>query len=243
MILIPAIDIIGGQAVRLRQGEFNQKTVYPLLPEEYAVKWVNQGAEILHLVDLEATLSGAPVNQAAVKKIRTTIDKKIELGGGVRSEETFKFWIDEGIDRIVVGTKALEEDFIKSLTKKYSDNLVVSLDVRDRKVQTQGWITHTDIDYLKLAKRLEDLGVKHFIYTDISKDGVLEGPNFEGFEELLDTVLATVVLSGGVSHMDHIKRLASIQKPNFYGAIIGKALYEGKLEFGKAVYLLKESYA
>jgi phosphoribosylformimino-5-aminoimidazole carboxamide ribotide isomerase len=243
MILIPAIDIIGGQAVRLTRGEFNQKTVYPQLPEEYAKKWVNQGAEMLHLVDLEATLKGAPVNHQNVKKIRESVSVKIEIGGGVRSEETFKFWIDEGIDRIVVGTKALEEKFIKSLSKSYADNLVVSLDVKMGKVQTQGWITSTDIDYLELAKRLEDLGVKHFIYTDISKDGALEGPNWGGFEALLKSVSSTVILSGGMSHLDHVRKMTTISYPNFLGAIIGKAIYEGRIDLGKAINLLKESYA
>lgn len=243
MILIPAIDIIAGQAVRLTRGEFNQKTVYPLLPEEYAVKWVNQGADMLHLVDLEATLKGSPVNHQKVKKIREAVSVKLEIGGGVRTEDTFKFWIDEGIDRIVVGTKALEEGFIKKLSPEYAENLVVSLDVKAGKVQTQGWITSTDIDYLELAKRLEDLGVKHFIYTDISKDGAMEGPNWGGFEALLKTVSGSAVLSGGVSHLDHIRKMTSLTQTNFLGAIVGKAIYEGKIELAKAINILKESYA
>lgn len=242
MILIPAIDIIGGQTVRLRQGEFNQKTVYPLRPEEYAKAWVRDGAEMIHLVDLEATLKGAPVNHQTIRKIRETVSVKLEIGGGVRSVETFKFWVDEGIDRIVVGTKALEEKFIKSLLPKYADQLVVSLDCRQGKVQTQGWITGTDIDYLELASKLEGLGVKHFVYTDIAKDGVLEGPNLSGLLSLLEKVNATVTLSGGISRLEHIREVVMIQKSNFYGVIIGKALYENKLDLGKAIQIVKGIY-
>jgi phosphoribosylformimino-5-aminoimidazole carboxamide ribotide isomerase len=243
MILIPAIDLIGGQAVRLRQGEFHQKKVYPLHPVDYAIKWVNQGAKMLHLVDLEATLEGRPVNHRTIENIRASVSVPLEVGGGIRSKETFQRWLEIGVDRIVIGTKALEEDFIKDLAKEYPDRLVVSLDVRDSFVQTEGWISGTKINYLDLAKRLTDLGVKHFIYTDISKDGTLEGPNWAGLEALLEATPATVILSGGVSHLDHVRRLAGIKRPNLYGAIIGKALYEGKIELGKAVYLLGELHA
>jgi len=240
MILIPAIDLIGGQAVRLKQGEFNQKTVYPYLPMEYAQRWVNQGAQMLHLVDLEATLEGRPVNHKTIENIRASVKIPLEVGGGVRTAETFHHWISLGIDRVVVGTKALNDGFIKGIVKKYPAQLVVSLDCREGKVQTQGWITGTDIGYLELAKRLVDLGVNHFIYTDIAKDGVLEGPNWEGLEALLVATPATVILSGGFSSLDHVRQLAKVKHPNLFGAIIGKALYEEKIELGKAVNLLSE---
>jgi phosphoribosylformimino-5-aminoimidazole carboxamide ribotide isomerase len=243
MYLKPAIDLIDGQAVRLTRGEFSQKTVYPLTPKEYAAKWLEAGAEVLHLVDLDATLAGKPVNDKIISDIRSMTDVILEIGGGVRSEETFKFWVDKGVDRIVVGTKALEEGFIKKLTDSYAQNLVVGLDVKEGLVQTEGWVTSTNINYIDLAKRLEDLGVKHFVYTDISKDGVLQGPDMEGLVKLLESVESTVVLSGGVSSAEHVMSAASLEKPNLFGAIVGKALYEGQMDLAKAISQLKESYA
>ena len=240
MIIIPAIDLISGQAVRLTRGEFNQKTVYPFSPIEYAKKWVNQGAKMIHLVDLEATLDGKPANYKAIENIRASVSVPLEMGGGVRTLDTFKRWIEIGMNRVVVGTKALNDSFIKKITKDYADQLVVSLDVREGKVQTEGWITGTKIDYLELAKKLVDLGVKHFVYTDISKDGALEGPNWGGLALLLEAVPATVVLSGGFSRLEHVKQLAAMKQPNLFGAIIGKALYEEKFELGQAVNLVNE---
>jgi phosphoribosylformimino-5-aminoimidazole carboxamide ribotide isomerase len=240
MILIPAIDLIGGQAVRLTRGEFNQKTVYPSSPINYAKKWVNQGAEMIHLVDLEATLKGKPVNHKTIENIRSAVSCSLEVGGGVRTLDTFRYWAGLGIDRIVIGTQALHEGFIKKLVKEDPEKLVVSLDARNGIVQTQGWITATNRNYLELAKRLFELGVKHFIYTDISKDGVLEGPNWEGLKALLEATPASVILSGGFSRLENVRELARLQYPNLFGAIIGKALYEEKIELGKAIYLLKE---
>jgi len=243
MILIPAIDLISGQAVRLTRGEFNQKSIFPFTPVEYAQKWVNQGAELIHIVDLEATLEGRPINHKTIENIRSKVSVRLQIGGGVRTKEIFKKWIDCGVDRVVVGTKALDEPFIKGILKDFPDQTVVSLDVREGKVQTEGWITSTPISHSELAKKLAGLGVQHFVYTDISRDGVLEGPNWEGLESLLNEVSAKIILSGGVSHRDHVKRLATLSQKydNLYGAIIGKALYTEKVKLGELVQLLKET--
>ena len=230
MTIYPAIDILGGQAVRLIQGRKDQMTVYGD-PIEMATKWVNKGAEWLHVVDLDGAFEGKPKNLGVLRNMAAAVPKaKIQVGGGIRSMSTVGLLFDAGIERIVLGTAAVQDqEFVKNALANHSGRVAIGIDARDGNVQVSGWTEDSQIGAIDLARRLQDAGVRLVIYTDISRDGVLEGPNVEATRQMLENTQLSVIASGGVSSLKDVHRLAEINHPKLEGVIIGKALYEGRI--------------
>lgn len=235
MIVIPAIDIRAGRVVRLRQGDYNRETVYAGLPSEAAAKWEAAGAGMIHVVDLDGALRGKSVNLSVVTDIAKRVKAKIELGGGLRDEASISAALKAGAYRVVIGTGALNKDFLASCVKKFGDRIVVGIDAKDGMVRTKGWTESSDINALDLAREIERLGVKTVIYTDIATDGMLKGPNIKALSILLDSVKMDVIASGGVSSIDDIMKLKAVGKDNLAGVIIGKALYEDTIDLKEAI--------
>lgn len=238
MIILPAIDIKDNKCVRLSQGDFNKIKIYSSNPLEMALKWQKEGAEYLHLVDLDGAKNEAFINRKSIEKIAQSIDIPIQIGGGIRSEEKVKSLLALGVSRVILGTAAVENTaLLKTLLSKYgNDKIVVSIDAKDGKVATRGWKVISEINSLDLCKKLQDIGVKTIVYTDISKDGMLLGPNFDIYEELMKKTNLNIIASGGVSFMEDVIKL---NKMNLYGAIIGKAFYDGLLNFREVIECLK----
>jgi len=236
MTIYPAIDILGGQAVRLIQGRKDQMTVYGD-PIEMATKWVNKGAEWLHVVDLDGAFEGKPKNLGVLRNMAAAVPKaKIQVGGGIRSMSTVGLLFDAGIERIVLGTAAVQDqEFVKNALAKHSGRVAIGIDARDGDVQVSGWTEDSQIGAIDLARRLQDAGVRLVIYTDISRDGVLEGPNVEATRQMLENTQLSVIASGGVSSLKDVHRLAEINHPKLEGVIIGKALYEGRIRIEEAL--------
>ena len=236
MTIYPAIDILGGQAVRLTQGRKDQTTVYGE-PIEMATKWVNKGAEWLHVVDLDGAFEGRPKNLGVLRNMAAAVPRaKIQVGGGIRSMSTVGLLFDAGIERIVLGTAAVQDqEFVKNALAKHSGRMAIGIDARDGYVQISGWTKDSQIGAIDLARRLQDAGVRLVIYTDISRDGVLEGPNIEATRQMLENTQLSVIASGGVSSLQDVHRLAEINHSRLEGVIIGKALYEGRIRIEEAL--------
>lgn len=236
MKVYPAIDILGGKAVRLRQGRKSDATVYGD-PLEMAKKWVAKGAEWLHVVDLDGAFEGMPKNIGVLRKMAAAVpNAKIQLGGGIRSMETIETLLDAGIQRVVLGTAAVQDqEFVKTALAEQPYNVAIGIDARDGNVQVAGWTEDSHFAAIDLANRLHDLGAKLVIYTDIARDGVLEGPNIEAMKEMLDNTEVSVIASGGVSSIADIRQLADLDHWRLDGVIIGKALYEGRIEIEEAM--------
>lgn len=229
MILFPAIDIRNGNCVRLIQGDYAQETIYGDSPTEMALMWEQKGAEYLHLIDLDGAKTGNSLNQTAIKSIAESVSIPVQVGGGIRSIETIKSHIENGVSRVIIGTAAITDPaFLEEAVKIYGDKIAVSIDARNGYVATDGWTETSDVQAIDLIKRLEDIGVKTIVYTDIFKDGMLEGPNFEELSTIDRATTLDVIASGGVTTKEDIDKLKDM---NMYGAIIGKALYDGNLKF------------
>ena len=239
MIVIPAIDIRGGRVVRLAQGRFSDETVYSDSPIETALKWASYGVEMIHIVDLDGARDGVPRNLGIVKEIKANVRCAIEFGGGVRDERTFKAALDAGASKVVLGTRALEEDFLKRMAADFSGSLVVGIDASEGIVRTKGWVFSTGIEAVELARKAESLGVRAINYTDISKDGMLSGPNIDSLRSVITASRLSVVASGGVSTIDDVRKLKTLEPEGLKGMIIGKALYEGKIDLAEAVRVCK----
>jgi len=235
MKIIPAIDIKGGKVVRLEQGKFDRETVYPSSPLEVAKKWASFGAGLIHIVDLDGALEGRLKNLAVVKEIAEKVSVKIELGGGIRDEAAIKEALDAGVDKVVIGTKALDKKFLKTIAAKFPGKIVVGIDARDGFVATKGWMFKTKTSAIELAKEIERAGIKTVNYTDIARDGMMTGPNISGIKELLGATKLEVIASGGVSTIDDIRRLKELESDGLAGVIIGKALYEGRIDLKEAI--------
>ncbi|MCP4179067.1 MAG: 1-(5-phosphoribosyl)-5-[(5-phosphoribosylamino)methylideneamino]imidazole-4-carboxamide isomerase [bacterium] len=236
MKVIPAIDIISGKCVRLVQGDYNNKTVYSGCPVEVAKNWELKGAEYLHLVDLDGAKAGEPVNIDLIKKICNSLVIPCECGGGIRTLKDAKLILDAGVERIILGTAAVENfNLIRELLNIYGpDRIVIGVDTKYGKVAVKGWLEACDVEIGKLVLQFTEIGVKRFIFTDISKDGVLMGPNFEATEKLCSTAPdANIIASGGVGNIEHIIKLKSLSEKhkNLEGVIVGKALYDNKINF------------
>lgn len=226
MIIFPAIDIKDGKCVRLKQGDFNQVQTFGEDPAQTAVKWQNEGGKFLHIVDLDGALEGRPVNKDAVKRILDSVNIPVQFGGGIRNEESIEELIQLGVSRIILGTSALQDKGLtKSMVEKYKDKIAVSIDAKNGKVAVKGWTEISEINAFDLAKELVGYGLKTIIYTDIAKDGMLSGPNFEELEKM-NTINANVIASGGITTAQDV---AKLKEMNIYGAIIGKALYTGAI--------------
>lgn len=235
MIVIPAIDIRLGKVVRLSQGEFSRQTTYSDSPLETARRWESFGVEMIHIVDLDGALEGRVRNLDIVREIAKKVRPKIELGGGIRDEDAIKRAIDAGVAKVVIGTKALDQKFLKFAAKAFRGNIVAGIDARDGLVRTKGWVFKTEVTAVELANRIGSAGIDTINYTDISKDGMLEGPNIDSLRELISATRLNIVAAGGVSSIEDIIKLKALEAEGLRGVIIGKALYEGKLDLAEAM--------
>jgi len=238
MLVIPAIDIKDGKVVRLVQGRKDKK-VYSHDPVKTALHWVRQGAELLHIIDLDGAALGFPKNLAKVKEISQATGVPIQFGGGVRKIETIEELVTCGIARVILGTKAIEDkNFLKSAFKKFKEKIIVSIDAQEDELLIKGWQESSkNADLLTFACALEELGFKKIIYTDTSKDGTLKGPNLKNIKRLLKETKLKVIASGGISSLDDLIKLKFLEKQGLEGVIVGKALYEGKFTLAQALKL------
>ena len=236
MLLIPAIDLKGGKCVRLVQGDMDRDTVYSDDPVKMAVKWAEAGARRLHLVDLDGAFEGSPINYEVIHKIVEELPMiDIEVGGGIRDEDTIQNYLDAGVRYVILGTKAVKEPhFVSDVCIEFPGHIIVGLDVRNGKVAIDGWSKLSKHDALDLARRFESDGVEAIIHTDIGRDGMMQGLNVEATASLARELKIPVYASGGVTNLDDIRRLSQVSKDGVSGAITGKALYEGKLDFSEA---------
>ncbi|MFA6357142.1 MAG: 1-(5-phosphoribosyl)-5-[(5-phosphoribosylamino)methylideneamino]imidazole-4-carboxamide isomerase [Candidatus Omnitrophota bacterium] len=236
MLIIPAIDLRGGKVVRLFQGKFNQEKVYSSDPVKVAKHWAKQGAKFLHIVDLDGASSGVSKNLEVVKKIIDQVGIPLEFGGGVRSVEAIAKLLKLGVQRVVLGTRAAKDaEFLKKAWQKFGEKIIVSIDAKDGLVLTEGWDKTASKTALNFAQELKRIGFKQLIYTDISKDGTLTGPNILGIKELLKATGLNIVASGGVSDLKDLFKLNKLKEQGVTGVIIGKALYEGKFTLAEAL--------
>lgn len=225
-IIYPAIDIRGGKCVRLFQGDYAKETVYADSPLAMAKRWAEQGASWVHLVDLDGAKEGKPVNAVIIKEIARTISVPVQVGGGIRTEEQIKDYLEAGVARVIVGTAAIEDEpFTKRILQAYGDQIAIGLDCRNGMVATRGWLETTDVSATELAKRLVTYGAETFIYTDIARDGTMTGPNVAEIAALAQATGKSVIASGGVSRLDDLLVLAQHAADGVSGAIVGKALY------------------
>ena len=237
MIVFPAIDLKNGKCVRLMQGQKDAETIYFDNPVDVALNWQSKGAQYLHLVDLDGAFDGQPKNLELIKKIVEALDIPVELGGGIRTLEIAKEYIDSGVSRIIIGTQAVKDfGFIEKLLDLYDDKVCVSIDAKNGIVCTEGWVENSNIEALELASKLERYGLSTLVYTDISKDGMMTGPNFEMLGVLNNNLKMDIIASGGISCIEDMKRLNSM---GLYGAITGKALYEGTIDLEALIAELK----
>jgi phosphoribosylformimino-5-aminoimidazole carboxamide ribotide isomerase len=239
MIMIPAIDLKGGKCVRLLQGRAEDETVYSDDPVATARRWVDEGGELIHIVDLDGAFSGEQQNLSAVKAIREAIPHvKLELGGGIREMARIDLLIGLGIDRVILGTVAAENPgLVIEACCKYPGQVIVGIDARDGKVAVKGWVEVTDHDAMTFAKTVEGHGAAGIVYTDISRDGMLSGPNVEATKRMADAVGVPVIASGGVRTLEDIRALLAVG--GIWGAITGKAIYSGSMDLAEAVALTK----
>jgi len=236
MLIIPAIDLRGGKVVRLFQGKFNRQKVYSSDPVKVAKHWARQGAQFLHIVDLDGALRGTPKNLKAVKDISAKVGMPFEFGGGVRSIEMISKLLEFGAQRVVLGTRAASDaGFLKKAKKKFGERVIISIDAKDGKVLTRGWNQEGAKTALDFAEEIKRAGFKQLIYTDISRDGTLTGPNIKGIRELLKETGLKVIVSGGVSGLADLAKLKKLEKKGVFAVIVGKALYEGRFTLSEAL--------
>ncbi|QDU74518.1 1-(5-phosphoribosyl)-5-[(5-phosphoribosylamino)methylideneamino] imidazole-4-carboxamide isomerase [Bremerella volcania] len=233
MQIWPAIDLLGGKCVRLQQGDYNRETVYGDDPAEMAKRWVDEGADCLHLVDLDGAKDGSLKNRDAISAIVAAVDIPCEVGGGIRDEKTIQELLDLGLTRLVIGTKALREpDWFAAMCEKFPEKLVVGIDAKEGMVATDGWLEVSTTSAIDLAKTYEHLPVAAIIYTDIATDGMLAGPNVQAMQAMKQAVKLPVVASGGVTSVEDVKNLTAA---GLDGAIVGRSLYEGRITVRAAV--------
>ena len=237
MNLFPAIDLVKGCAVRLFKGDYDKMTVYSEHPEEIAKDFENCGAKFLHLVDLEGAKDGTTPNIETVKKIRSACNLFIEIGGGIRSMETVQTYLSAGVDRVILGTAAVnDEAFLKEAVKRYGEKIAVGVDIKEGFVAIKGWTEKSEYSGMDFCKKMQDIGVKTIICTDVSKDGAMKGTNRRLYKELSEKLDINITASGGVSRLDDVKALAEME---LYGAIIGKAYYTGAIDLKEALEAAK----
>lgn len=231
MILFPAIDIRGGKCVRLIQGDYGQEIIYNDSPTNMAIEWQRQGAEYIHVVDLDGAKTGDSLNKKAIEAIARAVIIPVQVGGGIRTMDIVDSHIESGVSRVIIGTAAIQNpEFLKQAVEKYGEKIAVSIDARNGLVATDGWTETSNVKAVDLLPDLAKIGVKTVVYTDIMKDGMLQGPNFEELQVMNEASSIDIIASGGVSTENDIQKLAA---QDMYGAIIGKALYEGKLSLEK----------
>ena len=236
MLLIPAIDLKDGKCVRLRQGRMEDSTIFSDDPVAMAARWVEAGARRLHLVDLNGAFAGQPVNAQVIRRIAQTFpDLPIQVGGGIRDEQTVETYLDAGVQFVIIGTKAVQEPgFVNDLCAEYSGHIIVGLDAKDGRVAVNGWSKLSKHDVIDLARIFERYGVEAIVYTDISRDGMMQGVNVEATVRLAQAISIPVIASGGVSTLDDVRALCAVEKEGIMGAIIGRALYDGAIDLVEA---------
>ena len=236
MLVIPAIDLKDGKCVRLRQGEMDDATIYEEDPLVAASRWVDAGAQRLHLVDLNGAFAGKPVNAGVVKKITSKYPGlDIQVGGGIRDEETIQTYIEAGVRYVILGTKAVNAPhFVSDVCTEFLGHIIVGLDAKDGKVAIDGWSKLSGHDVIDLAKRFQDDGVEAIIYTDIGRDGMMTGVNIEATVKLAQAISIPVIASGGITNLEDIRKLCEVEDEGIMGAITGRAIYEGTLDFAEA---------
>jgi phosphoribosylformimino-5-aminoimidazole carboxamide ribotide isomerase len=240
MILLPAIDILGGRAVRLARGEFDQQTVYDADPLEAARRWVADGARQLHVVDLDGARTGEPANLDQLQRITAELDVPVQVGGGLRSAAAVRAAVEAGAARVVLGTAAYNDlDLLDEVLEQHHDRVVVSVDARNGKLATAGWTEQTEIPDESVIERLGHRGVRRFVYSSIERDGMLEGPDLDAVERIAEVVRGTFIYSGGISSLDDLRALAALRQVNLGGVIVGKALYEQRFGVAEALRALR----
>jgi phosphoribosylformimino-5-aminoimidazole carboxamide ribotide isomerase len=244
VILFPAIDLKNGFCVRLEQGDMARATIFHRDPAEQARSFVAQGFDYLHVVDLDGAFAGRPMNAAAVDRVLAAVKIPLQLGGGIRDRATVEKWLGNGVARVIIGTAAVRDPaLVKEAAKKYPGRIAVGLDTRDGKVAVEGWAQTAELSALDLARRFEDAGVAALIYTDVARDGMLKGLNLEATLALADAVAIPVIASGGLASLDDVRALLAPRANKLAGAIVGRALYDGRLDAAAALQLVRAAQA
>jgi phosphoribosylformimino-5-aminoimidazole carboxamide ribotide isomerase len=244
VILFPAIDLKDGLAVRLEQGDMARATVFNRDPAQQALAFETQGFRHLHVVDLDGAFAGKPMNVGAVERILETVGLCVQLGGGIRDMKTIDGWLAKGVDRVIIGTAAVRDPaLVKEAARQHPKRVAVGLDARDGKVAVQGWAEQSELSVLEIARRFEDAGVAAIIYTDVARDGMLQGINWDATIALAEATSIPVVASGGLASIEDIRRMIEPAAKKLEGAIAGRALYDGRLDAAEALKLVKASRA
>jgi phosphoribosylformimino-5-aminoimidazole carboxamide ribotide isomerase len=242
VIVIPAIDLKEGKCVRLEQGLMDRDTVYSSSPAAQALDWEAKGAELLHIVDLDGAFAGAPRNRSAIEAIVATLNIPTQLGGGIRDIATIEAYLGLGIGRVIIGTAAQRNPaLVKEACEKFPGRVVVGIDAKNGMVAVQGWAEVTGVTAVELAKNFEGLGVAAIVYTDISRDGMLQGPNIDATKALAEAISIPVIASGGLSTLKDIESLMAIEQSGVTGVITGKAIYSGAIDLTEAIALTKRA--
>lgn len=234
MIIYPAIDLKDGKCVRLYKGDMNQATIFNDSPANQAKYFADQGFKFIHVVDLDGAISGSSANEESVKSILKTVNIPVQLGGGIRNIEAIEKWLNLGINRVIIGTAALKNpELVKSAAKKFPGKIIVGIDAKNGMVAVEGWVSESNISVTHLAKKFEDAGVAAIIYTDINRDGTMTGVDLEGTKKLAESINIPVIASGGVASIEDIIKLKTLEKYGIEGVIVGKALYEKKINISE----------
>jgi phosphoribosylformimino-5-aminoimidazole carboxamide ribotide isomerase len=240
VILFPAIDLKDGLAVRLQQGDMARATIFNRDPAAQAHAFEAQGFRHLHVVDLDGAFAGKPMNETAVERILETVGLCVQLGGGIRDMKTVEGWLAKGVNRVIIGTAAVRDPaLVKEAAKKFPKQIAVGLDAKDGKVAVEGWAETSELTALDIARRFEDAGVAAIVYTDVSRDGMLQGINWDATIALADAISIPVIASGGLASIDDIKVMTEPRASKLEGAIAGRALYDGRLDAAQALKLLR----
>jgi phosphoribosylformimino-5-aminoimidazole carboxamide ribotide isomerase len=236
MKIIPAIDLIEGKTVRLEQGQYDRKLSYDVDPVDAARKWEAQGAELIHIVDLDGARKGEPSNVEMVRKITRAVNIPVEVGGGFRKVLQIKGALDHGVHRVIIGSKAFEDmDFARSCIENFHERVILSVDARGFEVRIHGWEEGIDLDIFEVLKKFVSFGAKEIIYTDVQKDGMLSGPSIDQLTKLLEEVDINIISAGGVKTVEHVKELKKLESLGLSGVIIGRALYDGTIDLKEAI--------
>lgn len=237
-MIFPAIDLRDGKCVRLVEGRLEQETVYSDQPVDMAKYWQDAGAKYLHVVDLDGAFAGAPKNLSVIKEIISTLDIPVQVGGGIRNLETIEMLLEAGASRVILGTVAINQpEMVRAAVEKYDEQIVLGIDARDGKVAVHGWAVESNVATLDLAYKMIDIGVKRVVFTDISRDGTMKGPNLEATKGLARVTGLKVIASGGVSTLADLKQIKALEQDGVEGAIIGKSLYSGAVDIKQALLL------
>jgi len=239
MLIIPAIDLKGGKCVRLWQGKRDEETVYSQDPLSVAKRWKDKGAKRLHIVDLDGAFEGRPVHLKVAERIAKELNIPVELGGGIRHLSTIRRVFDKGIDYAILGSKALSLKFVERACEQFGDRIIVSIDVRDGKVAIEGWERQTSVQAKDLARDLVRAGVKTLIFTDIARDGTMQGINIQAMRDFIESSNINVIVSGGISSLGDVKEITRLNNPRIIGIIIGKALYTGMVKLEEAIEIVE----